>query len=140
MRYIFENNRGMKLTSSTGINRNASRIPFPHSVVAILNTRRIKPNFPMPPKGPSVGTSLQGPWSRNPAMPLEAVKTELIKVARKKAPFESILDGGNISITFSSTSSVKGLNVKPVSLEPKRHQSTNMIWTWGTASSIGSAI
>ena len=84
IKYISKNTKRMKPT----LNKNPSRNPFPHIVAAILSTSRIKPNFPMPPKRPSVGTSLQGPRSRNPAMHLEAENTELANVAKKKAPHD----------------------------------------------------
>ena len=76
-----ENTTGVKLTAV----KTASEIAFPHNVAAILSTSKMNPNFPMPPKRPSVGTSLQGPCRRNPAIPLEADKTELTSAATKKA-------------------------------------------------------
>ena len=95
-----ENTTGVKLTAMLGPVKTPSKNAFPHNVAAILSTSKMNPNFPMPPKRPSVGTSLQGPCRRNPAIPLEADKTELVNAVKKKASSDVMYSRARNSLEF----------------------------------------
>ena len=78
---------------------------LPTIVKVTLRHRKMKPIVPMPPKSPFFGNNLQGPSSKNPAIPFDAEISEVINVARNKesgvlkmvsSPQESLVDAINL--------------------------------------------